>query len=283
MKDTFFKIEEDFETIIRNTLTDKEIKKFNFISTGWTNIVYEVETNKGNYFFRFPRDDFWARTIVKDYEFSKYIYNKTGFNTAKLELHFDNGRPFSVHKKIEGTPLAEKMETMNKEDIKNCSKDIAKFMYNLHNIEYNKQDIFNKSDNIGTDLKDFLNELLTVHVSKEDMEFWKDAQIKNDIKCNELVHGDFNSSNILLDDNNRVTAIIDFGFAGFGDKYDDISRILCRGSDNIIKNFKEEIVKSYEEYSNKDLNIQTLDNKIEDWNNIDNSYINYMRKIGIYE
>lgn len=35
-----------------------------------------------------------------------------------------------------------------------------------------------------------------------------------------------NPSNVLLDDNNNVAAIIDFGFGGFGDKYDDISRII---------------------------------------------------------
>ena len=66
---------EDFETIINNSLSGKEIKNIKLIPTGWTNIVYEVETNDGNYFFRFPRDEFWSRTIVKDYEFAKYIKN----------------------------------------------------------------------------------------------------------------------------------------------------------------------------------------------------------------
>ena len=66
----------------------------------------------GNYFFRFPRDNFWIRTIVKDYEFAKFISGKTDFNTVKLELLYDNGRPYSMHKKIEGTPLAEKMNEL---------------------------------------------------------------------------------------------------------------------------------------------------------------------------
>ena len=77
MNEPYFKIDEDFETIIHNSLTNLEIKKCKLITTGWTNIVYEVETNNGSYFFRFPRDEFWTRTIVKDYEFGKYYCNSS--------------------------------------------------------------------------------------------------------------------------------------------------------------------------------------------------------------
>ena len=41
----FFTLDEDFNGIIKNALNGKEIKNINFISTGWTNIVYEVETD----------------------------------------------------------------------------------------------------------------------------------------------------------------------------------------------------------------------------------------------
>lgn len=230
----------------------------------------------GNYFFRFPRDEFWSRTIVKDYQFSKYIYNKTDFNTCKLMLEYDNGRPFSVHKKIIGTPLAEKMHKLSNEEINEISKDIAMFMYELHNLQFKKEDIFS-IENIGLNLDDFLDELLTKHVSKEDMAFWKFKDSKAEPKC--LVHGDLNSSNILLDQNNRVTAIIDFGFAGFGNEYDDIARIIGRCPES----FKNSIINAYENYSKGKINEEGLNSKIIQWKNIDQSYINYMRSIGIYE
>ena len=274
---TYFTLDEDFEKIIKNYFTDKKVLNIHPISTGWTNIVFEVTTDNGNYFFRFPRDDFWSRTIVKDYEFSKFIDGKTDFNTVKLNLGYDNSRPYSVHKKIEGTVLADKMDSLSQEEIKNVSNDIAKFMYELHNVKFEKDKIF-KTENIGLNLVDFLDELLNVHVDSKDKVFWKYTDFsKKENNC--LVHGDLNSSNVILDDNNRVAAIIDLGFAGFGNKYYDISRIIGRCPDS----FKQEIIKSYEALSKSNLDYNQLDEEIDVWKNIDNSYINYMRKIGIHD
>lgn len=273
----YFTLDEDFETIIKNAVPNKEIISMKSVTTGWTNIVYEVKTNEGAYFFRFPRDDFWSRTIVKDYEFCKFIDGKTDFETVKLELLYDNGRPFSMHKKIEGIVLADKMNEMNEKQIESTAKGVSKFMYQINNIDFDENKIF-KTNNIGLKLTDFLDELLNVHVAKEDKEFWKyEENIKKD--HNYIVHGDLNSSNVILDDNYNVKAIIDFGFAGFGNKYFDIARIIGR----CPKVFKSEVIKAYEDVSKEKLDYKELDEEIDIWTNIDNAYINYMTKIGIYK
>lgn len=276
MKDRYFRLSDNFREIISKVIADKKIDTMTLIPTGWTNIVYEVKTDDGSYFFRFPRDEFWSRTIVKDYEITQYIYGKTNFNTIKLELFYDNERPFSMHKKIEGTPLAEKMNELNEEQITCISNEIAQFMNEIHNLDYSKSKIF-KTNNIGLKLKDFLDELLSFHITEENRQFWKMVpNVKEETNC--LVHGDLNSSNILLDENNHIAAIIDFGFAGYGNKYDDIARIIGRCPDT----FRDKIVNSYEECSNINLSEQILNQNIETWNNIDNAYIDYMKTIGIY-
>ena len=230
----------------------------------------------GNFFFRFPRDNFWIRTIVKDYEFSKFINGKTDFNTVQLQLLYDQGRPYSMHKKIEGIPLSEKMDYISSNEVKIICNDISKFMYQLHNIDFKSEDIF-KTKDIGLNLTDFLDELLNVHISNENKVFWKYDDFSKK-EHNTLVHGDLNSSNILLDKNNHISGIIDFGFGGFGNPYFDISRIIGR----CPQNFKNEIIKDYEILNNKTLDLDILNKEIEIWNNIDNSYIKYMKKIGIY-
>lgn len=273
----YFSLDEDFNKIIETSLKGKEINSITPISTGWTNIVFEVGTNDGNYFFRFPRDDFWIRTIVKDCEFSNYINGKTSFNTVLLKQQSNNNRAFSIHKKIEGKPLSEKMDSLNSDEIKHVSHEIADFMVQLHNIDFDKNSIF-KINNIGLNLVDFLDELIEKHLSVDDKVFWKyDEFIKKDNVC--LVHGDFNPGNIILDDNNHISAIIDFGFAGFGNKYFDISRIIGRLPDG----FKNEIIASYENLSNSKLDYNVLNDEIDIWSKIDSGYINYMRGIGIYE
>ena len=273
----YFSLDEDYNKIIGNSLENKKINSISQISTGWTNIVYEVNTDDGNYFFRFPRDDFWIRTIVKDCQFSNYIQGKTHFNTVLLKQGMDNDRAFSIHKKIKGQALTEKMNTMSKEDIKQVSKEIAEFMAELHGIKYDKDKIF-KVNNIGLDLVDFLNELIEMHLKPEDKVFWKYEEFKKKDKgC--LVHGDLNPGNIIIDENNHISAIIDFGFAGYGNKYFDVARIIGR----LPESFRDEIINSYESITGTKLDYDILDKEIEIWSNIDNGYINYMRKIGIYE
>lgn len=273
----FFIPDENFEKMIKEALPSKEIKKLNLISTGWTNIVYEAETNNEAYFFRFPRDDFWIRTIVKDCEFARFIKGKTSFVTSDLKLQKDDSRFFSMHKKIKGVALTEKMNFLNKYEIEKLSYEIAYFMYQLHSIRFKKNEIFS-CKNIGLNLVDFLDELIEIHLDDENKRFWNyNDFIQKDKSC--LVHGDFNPGNIILDENNHIAAVIDFGFSGFGNKYFDISRIIGR----LPTEYKEPIIREYETISGEKLDYDTLNNEIQIWSNIDSGYIKYMRKIGIYK
>lgn len=272
---TYFSLDENFNKIIEKSLPDKQINSVKPVTTGWTNIVFEVTTNDGNYFFRFPRDDFWIRTIVKDCQFSNYINGKIDYNTVLLKQFEDNNRAFSIHKKIEGISLTDKMNIATPEEVTQISNEIADFMYQLHNLKFDKNEIF-KVNNIGLNLVDFLNELIEKHLNKNDKVFWQYNEFsKKDNTC--LVHGDLNPGNIILDENNHISAVIDFGFAGFGNKYFDISRIIGR----LPENFKSEIINSYESLTQEKLDYNILDEEIKIWNNIDNGYINYMHSVGI--
>lgn len=279
----FFTLDEDFPSIIKHALKDRfgdvGVHSIEDIVVGWTNCVKRVKTSIGELIFRFPRDSYWEKVIVKDYEFAYYIHGFTSAETIDLHLGWDKGRPFSFHFLIPGFMLAEKMETMSSEDIKKVTYQISKWMYSLHTMRYESEHIF-RVKNIGLSLQPFMDELLREHLSKEDMEFWHKGNDFSELTEGEcLIHGDFNASNVIIDDDNNLVAVIDFGFGGFGSKYFDISRIIGR----CPPEFKELFLKSYEEIQRKPLDRKAIDKYINIWSDIDQGYINYMRRIGIYD
>lgn len=269
----YFDKNEDFKTIIGAALPNNKIVEIKQNTTGWTNIVYEVKTADDiEYLFRFPRDDFWSRTMFKDCTMSSFINGKTSFNTVLLEQMYDKGRIFSKHKKVKGIPLSSVMNDLTLDQVISVSKKIALFMKELHSIDVNNLD--SKIELIR--LVDFLNEMIETHLLSEDISFWHyDEFSKKDHSC--LIHGDFNPGNILLTNDYDIAGVIDFGFSGYGNEYFDVARIIGR----LPSVFKDNIINNYEAFTKRNLDYDILNQEIEIWSNIDRNYISYMKCIGI--
>lgn len=274
----YFTPNENLDAVVRNTFTGENLEEIQTITTGWTNIVLDVKTDQGRYIFRLPRDEFWVKAIEKEAELVQFIQNKTDFTTVQLELiHDRHGRPFTKHRRIDGVPLAEEINNLSPSSTKTIAQELAMFLYQLHHIKFNLDEVFPVT-NSGHNLTDFLNELLEVHIPKDDFKFWDyEKQKANEANC--LVHGDFNTSNILLTTDHHVAAILDFGFGGLGNKYDDLSRIISRQYPDA---FKALFLQAYEALSGEKLSTQQVNKSVTLWRDIDQAYIKYMTKIGIY-
>lgn len=266
MSEVFFKPTENFNKIIEKYFKQEEIKSIKQITTGWTNIVMEVVTIDNTYFFRFPRDDFWSKMIIKDCKFGSFIYGKTSFQTPQIKLCYDEGRPFSIHKKIEGICLNECIENLSNEAMTNIANDISKFICELGNI-----DIKELPEECNITLLDFLDELANTHF--DDINLWQYEYFESMHIDNCLVHGDLNPGNIILDKDYNVIGIIDFCFAGIGNPYADTSRIIGRSPTD----FSKIMIEKYEEHSKEKVNNDTLERFIQVWNDIDKGYISYIR------
>jgi|GEM_PF-194841 len=260
----FFKPEENFEEII-NKFMKEEVISISQIPTGWTNLVFEVESESGNKFFRFPRNDFWAKMIVKDCCFCQFVLGKTSFKTPEMVLFYDDGRPFSVHSKIDGDTLSTCASNLNESSIKNISEDIVKFICELHQLS--QADMLFECQ---VSVFDFLKELAELHfgdINSFDVELFS----KHDTKMT-LAHGDLNPGNLIIE-NGRVVGILDFCFAGYGNPYIDLSRIIGR----LPSNYKDVLEKSYENIFEGCIDLALLDRFISAWNCIDNEYIKYIK------
>lgn len=217
----FFTTKDPLDQIIAETLKDTKVENTKHIITGWTNIVIEASTTGGNYFFRFPRNPFWSKMIVKDAKVCNFIEGKTSFYTPQMQLHYDRDhRPFSVHKKIEGYTLGDRIYHLSHSAIIASAYDIAKFIQELSSI-----DLKNTPKAVKYPLSKFLKELDDRHYKKH---LTDDLHYILSTEQPKLVHGDLNLGNVLLDDQDRVIGFIDFCFAGTGNPNMDVSRILSR-------------------------------------------------------
>ena len=217
----FFTLGDPLDEIIRETLPEKKILQTEHILTGWTNIVIEVLTDTGAYFFRFPRNPFWSKMIVKDAAVCNFVDGKTSFYTPQMKLCYDaTGRPFSVHKKIEGYTLGDRIYHLSHTALTGAAYDVAKFIKELSGI-----DLRGAPKEVKYPLSDFLHELDYEHYAKhidEDHAYIKATEGMN------LVHGDLNLGNILLDKNDKVIGVIDFCFSGTGNPNMDVARMVSR-------------------------------------------------------
>ena len=256
----FFTTKDNLDKIIAETFPDKKILEAKHILTGWTNIVIEVKTDSGSYFFRFPRNPFWSKMIVKDAAVCNFVDGKTSFYTPQMKLYYDSKkRPFSVHKKIEGYTLGDRIYHLSHTALTGAAYDIAKFIKELSGV-----DLREAPAKVKYPLSKFLKELDDKHYEKHletDHEFISKTEMKN------LVHGDLNLGNILLDENDKVIGVIDFCFAGTGNPNMDVARIVSRPAP---KEFTEAFLSQFE-------NAEEILRMKEAWQNIDNGYAEHIR------
>lgn len=256
----FFTEDEPLDKIIAETLPGKKILKTNHIITGWTNIVIEVTTDTDSYFFRFPRNPFWSKMIIKDAAVCNFVDGKTSFYTPQMKLCYDSKkRPFSVHKKIEGYTLGDRIYHLSHTALTGVAYDVAKFIKELSKI-----DLKNAPDEVKYPLSDFLHELDYEHY---DSHIDADHNYIKNTEMDKLVHGDLNLGNILLDKNDKVIGIIDFCFAGTGNPNMDVARIVSRPAP---KEFEEAFLSQFN-------NTEEISRMKTAWEHIDAGYAEHIR------
>lgn len=256
----FFTPDDPLDKIIAQTFPDKKILKTEHILTGWTNIVIEVTTSSGNFFFRFPRNPFWSKMIIKDATVCNFVEGKTSFYTPQMQLHYDEEqRPYSVHQKIEGYTLGDRIYHLSHTALTSAAYDIAKFIKELSSI-----DLKNAPEKVKYPLSKFLKELDYKHYSKH---IDKDHNFIKKTEKNQLVHGDLNLGNILLNKDDQVIGVIDFCFAGTGNPNMDVARILSRP---VPQDFENIILHEF----NNSTEISRMKTA---WKNIDTGYANHIK------
>lgn len=260
--DNFFTINCDFNSIIKKHFSSPQ--KIEKVSNGWTNFVFKVSYENDNYFFRFPRNNFFSNALVNEVEYNKFLRKNLKMKTSELEIFYYENKPYSLHKEIKGYNLQEKYATMSLEEKECLAKDISLFIQDLQNLDYSSLKLIKLSEFLK-DLSSFSNPHYDLHMH--------DNLIIDENEKMVLNHGDLNPGNIIVDDENKIIAVLDFAFLTKSCLLNDLARITGR----LDEEFKNIMIKQYEKTMNVSVDKNKLNALITMWNYVDNSYINYMK------
>lgn len=236
--------------LLEHTFENLEVQSISVLGSGFDSVAYLINND---YVFKF------STNLKKGYEKEKAIYdflNKNLNTNIKIPIieysYIDEETSILGYKKIEGSILSPKLYSSLTDNEKQLLKnDIAGFLKTLHNLDTseiasytidNKQNVLDEYELLRKTIYDslsieekryienFINKLLS-------------TDIFNGKKC--LCHNDFSCKHLLLDDNNRLCGIIDFGDAGIIDEYCDFIYLLEDSKEEIGHEFGEEILRIY--------------------------------------
>ncbi|MDR2268618.1 MAG: aminoglycoside phosphotransferase family protein [Rickettsiales bacterium] len=264
MSKDFFTMNDDFSGIIAAAIPDSDFSGARQISSGWTNIVFNVPARDAEYIFRFPRNLFWTQTIEKDVAFANFIAPYVSIKTPRAKLMRDKfGRPFSAHEKLPGNCLTEVMAAFSREQTENAINGIAEYLAELAAVPiHSLPEICKQKES------DFLADLAKVY---EKYHGFDNALL--DRPQDVVAHGDLNPGNILTNADGTIAGIIDYAFAGLSHAIFDLSNIISRCPDD----WKKPLADAYKKSTEKNIDEKLLDEFINCRRQVEVGYIKYMK------
>lgn len=195
----------------------------------------------------------------KGYEKEKAIYDflnrnlNTDIKIPNVEYSYISDEISILgYKEIKGKFLNPKLySTLSQEEKKQLKKDIANFLRLMHDLDYseissytvdNKQNVLEEYQLLRDTIYDSLTDIEKQYIESF-MQRLNSTDIFDGKKC--LCHNDFSCNHLLLDDNNRLCGIIDFGDSGIIDEYCDFIYLLEDSEEELGHEFGEDVLKLY--------------------------------------
>ena len=195
----------------------------------------------------------------KGYEKEKAIYDflnknlKTNIKIPRIEYSYITDELSILgYKEIKGKFLTPEIySTMSKDKQELLKQDIAIFLRQMHDLDYseissytidNKQNLLEEYQLLKETIYDSLTDTEKQYI-EDFMQRLYNTTIFGGKKC--LCHNDFSCNHLLLDNDNRLVGVIDFGDSGIIDEYCDFIYLLEDSEEEIGMSFGEDILKLY--------------------------------------
>ncbi|MBC2810430.1 APH(2'')-If/Ih family aminoglycoside O-phosphotransferase [Campylobacter jejuni] len=238
--------------LIEHYFEDFKVESIKVIGSGYDSVAYLVN---GEYIFKTK----FSANKKKGYEKEKAIYDflnkklNTNIKIPNIEYSYIS-EELSIlgYKEIKGTFLTPEIYfALSKEKQELLKQDIAMFLRQMHDLDYseissytidNKQNVLEEYQLLKETIYDSLTDIEKQYV-EEFMQRLNSTTIFDGKKC--LCHNDFSCNHLLLDDENRLCGVIDFGDSGIIDEYCDFIYLLEDSEEEIGVSFGEDILRLY--------------------------------------
>ena len=231
---------------------DIKVIDIDLIGEGYDSKAYLINNE---YIFKMK----FSANKKKGYAKEKAIYDflnknlKTSIKIPKIEYsHISEELSIMGYKQIKGNFLTPELYSNMTEEQKNRLKiDIAQILRQIHDLDYNeiethvidnKQNVLEEYQLLRTTIYDSLNDIEKQYIENF-MERLNNTTVFDGKKC--LCHNDFSCNHLLVDEENKLTGIIDFGDSGIIDEYCDFIYLLEDSEEEIGSQFGLDILKIY--------------------------------------
>jgi aminoglycoside 2''-phosphotransferase len=238
--------------LLEHTFADLTVESIKVLGSGYDSVAYLVNNE---YVFKIK----FSANKKKGYEKEKAIYDflnknlNTDINIPNIEYsHISDEISILGYKQIKGKFLSPKLyETLTEEEKQLLKQDITKFLRQMHELDIteiegytidNKQNVLEEYQLLRNTIYDSLTDAEKSYIESF-MNRLLSTNIFNGKKC--LCHNDFSCNHLLVDENNRLCGIIDFGDAGIIDEYCDFIYLLEDSEEEIGYEFGEDILRLY--------------------------------------
>ena len=238
--------------LIEHYFEDFKVESIKVIGSGYDSVAYLVN---GEYIFKTK----FSANKKKGYEKEKAIYDflnqrlNTNIKIPNVKYsYFSDDISILGYKEIKGTFLTPEIYfALSKEKQELLKQDIAMFLRQMHDLDYseislytidNKQNVLEEYQLLKDTIYDSLTDIEKQYV-EDFMQRLHSTTIFDGKKC--LCHNDFSCNHLLLDDENRLCGVIDFGDSGIIDEYCDFIYLLEDSEEEIGVSFGEDILRLY--------------------------------------
>jgi aminoglycoside 2''-phosphotransferase len=238
--------------LLEHTFADLTVESIKVLGSGYDSVAYLVNNE---YVFKIK----FSANKKKGYEKEKAIYDflnknlNTDINIPNIEYsHISDEISILGYKQIKGKFLSPELyETLTEEEKQLLKQDITKFLRQMHELDIteiegytidNKQNVLEEYQLLRNTIYDSLTDAEKSYIESF-MNRLLSTNIFNGKKC--LCHNDFSCNHLLVDENNRLCGIIDFGDAGIIDEYCDFIYLLEDSEEEIGHEFGEDILRLY--------------------------------------